>query len=73
MLVLFLYDFCSTVEIKTIQNENRQTMNSKRARQLPPSLAFGRFKQEWARFMVKKEKTLVMLLGDCWCGEAEMG
>lgn len=71
MLVLFLYDFCSTVEIKTIQNENKQTMNSKLARKLPPSLAFGRF--EWACFMVKKEKTLVMLIGDCWCGEAEMG
>lgn len=54
MLVLFLYDFCSTLEIKTIQNENKQTMNSKLARKLPPSLAFGRF--EWARFMVKKRE-----------------
>lgn len=44
-------------------------MNSKLARKLPPSLAFGRFKQEWAGFM-EKEKTLVMLIGDCWPGEA---
>lgn len=31
-------------------------MNSKLARKLPPSLAFGRF--EWARFMVKKKRRL---------------
>ena len=29
MLVFFLHDFCTTVEIKTTQNENKQAINSK--------------------------------------------